>query len=199
MKTLPMIFNQDMVQALLDGRKVQTRRPIKHAVSLSENVGFCYKGYAHGIGSNLEETKRNFIKSVCPFAKGDLIYVRETFAPADCRTAYRADKDDGIHCIVKRWIPSIHMPRWASRLTLKVTGVRVEQVQSITKDDAVAEGFKLPPVEGQDFAIGARTNFRHAWQKIYGESWDRNDWVWVIDFEVINQNIDQYIFEGAAA
>ena len=148
---------------------------------------------------------------VAPAMPGDLIYVRETFCIVDDREHgdevwidYRAtprysdEHPAGWENAPKspealKWKPSIHMSRWVSRTTLKVTCVRVERVQDISKSDAVAEGFQLPPVDGQDFTIGARTNFRHAWQQIYGDHWHNNGWCWVIDFEVIHQNVDDYI------
>lgn len=161
------------------------------------------------------ENYNNDYASCSPFGKeGDLLWVRENFQPVfkegleayevnyktgkGYEASYPAtdelleiwDDDIGIHTRVK---PSIHMPRWASRLTLEITGTRVERIQSITKEDAVSEGFKLPPVEGQDWAVGARTNFRHTWQQVYGDSWDNNDWVWVIDFKTHFCNIDSFL------
>ena len=91
------------------------------------------------------------------------------------------------------------MPRWASRLTLKVTGVRVERVQDISETDAVKEGFEGwdDDVTGGCTAFG---EFSQTWCGIYGEeSWNRNDWVWVIDFEVIRQNVDEYLKEQERA
>jgi hypothetical protein len=208
MKTHPMIFNKDMVRALLSGCKTQTRRPVKPVVQLTEKMGFKQNGYAYGIGLDFDRTKQHFMKSRCPFNVGDLIWVRETFrlfnsadecgceAPCECPShnepLYRASHNN---CDSK-WKPSIHMPQWASRLTLRVLQVRLEQVQDISTEDACAEGFKLPPLERQGFAIGARTNFRHAWKTIYGESWEQNQWVWVIDFEVIESNINQVLKDG---
>ena len=205
-KTTPMIFNSEMVRALLAGNKTQTRRIIKDQ-PVCETF------------SNAE----NYILYMCPFGKaGDLIYVRETFQgplvdfeeseacaenmhlfenPNYC--IYRAtdsarefsDPDGDTHY---GWKPSIHMPRWASRLTLKINSVRVERIQDISKEDAIAEGFDYSKSESaakQGFAISARTNFRHAWESIYGDSWNKNQWVWVIDFEVIHKNIDRVLEE----
>lgn len=209
MNIKPMIFNTEMVRSLLDGRKVQTRRPFtdakkrlfEYAAMVGECSYFISNGYLH-------ENDTPYIYDFSPVDAGDLIYVRETFrlfdssnecgcsdAPCGCPRTGTPIYFSDCSCSESKWTPSIHMPRWASRLTLKVTGVRVERVQDISKADAEAEGFKLPPVDGQGFSIGAKTNFRHAWEKIYGDSWERNDWVWVIDFEVIRQNVDEYLKE----
>lgn len=232
MNVKPMIFNADMVRALLDGRKIQTRRPVPQwqrprqiETCFDENKWMSIAQrdprWGFGIFGKTEEEcmqQYNEMHSLCPFAiVGTLLYVRESFQsifadgydhdygkipnydtgegyqPSYPATDGRIEYfhcDEGLKDNIK---PSIHMPRWASRLTLKVTGVRIERIQSISKQDAEKEGFKLPPEDGQGFAIGARTNFRHAWQQIYGESWNRNDWVWVIDFDVIHKNVDEYI------
>jgi hypothetical protein len=144
----------------------------------------------------------------CPYGQpGDRLWVRESWAPdppcdgtwgytswAGCREGQIAGVPDRFrspkHCIYSaewsgtplRWTPSIHMPRWASRILLEVTGVRVERLQDISEADAVAEGVKnslhLP---GGRFA---NENFAHLWWTINGDgSWDSNPWVWVIDFK----------------
>ena len=207
MNIKPMIFNTEMVRALLDGRKVQTRRPIKPAPEMVTDRSIAtWEGDPAALMRLLEQAGRK-----CPYGQpGDLIYVRETFSETDIRTAYKADSDDGIHCIVKRWAPSIQMPRWASRLTLKVTGVRVERVASITLQDAMAEGIEkqegtahwkqYDPQGAWRYWESAVQSFRTLWCSIYGdESWSRNDWAWVIDFEVIRQNVDEYLKEQERA
>ena len=212
MKVKPMIFNTEMVQALLDGRKTQTRRPINISDGWElKDQHICRiitpKPGRWGAMQRraLHDSEYEHQVTPTPAMPCDLIYVRETFRTldsddeCDCEypcshpgpgsTVYFADNRE----MDRKWKPSIHMPRRASRLTLKVTAVRVERVQDISKADAEKEGFKLPAAEGQGFAIGARTNFRHGWEEIYGDSWERNDWVWVIDFEVIRQNVDEYL------
>jgi hypothetical protein len=218
MKSIPMIFNPDMALALHEDRKGQTRRPFtKRTVTLFEyaaQAGECSPFINAG---QIHAYDESYVLQFAPVEPGDLIYVRETFyqygrhvmpawpeaEPEDAvfsgekRVRFVGDElpENGHHFGESFWRkrPSIHMPRWASRTTLKVTGVRVERVQDISEDDAIAEGFKLPPVEGQGFAIGARTNFRHAWEQIYGEHWDNNGWCWVVDFEVIKANVDVVI------
>lgn len=223
MKERPMIFNAEMVRAILDGRKTQTRRPINPQPELPKGSGFSWKGAVYGSGSDDHETNRNFAHTKCPFGKpGDRIWVRETFQgplfdwdmmdsycndsapfekPEFC--VYKADgvptpefydADDVLHC---RWRPSIHMPRWASRITLEITGVGVQRLQSITPNDAAREGLvKLPATgryclnQGDQYFGGAshdaREVFSGLWESIYGEeSWQANPWVWVIEFKRI--------------
>ncbi|ELY5178918.1 hypothetical protein SNE85_000781 [Vibrio cholerae] len=205
MKVVPMIFNTDMVKALMAGDKVVTRRPAKN-LSFSERVGFIVGEWAYGIGWNLRETMNNCIRSKsakCPSKIGDLIYVRETFGCCGVRSVYKAD-DDGASCMVKKWTPSIHMPRTESRLTLKVTDVRIERVQDITEEQCWKEG--VEHIDGQ-FDIhqlsemaktfdgtfeDAKALFACLWDSIY-QNWKENPYVWVIEFEVIHQNVDKYL------
>jgi hypothetical protein len=144
-----------------------------------------------------------------PYGKpGDLLWVRETWGavwPADepvplrqCEIEYRADlppgctdrpgewpADEGNGPEVPKWRPSIHMPRWASRITLRITDIRVERLQDITENDAKAEG--CDPVVHPDGAVDCgtrKTTFAKLWNHINGPgAWDENPWVWVISFE----------------
>lgn len=210
-----MIFNGEMVRAILDGRKTQTRRPVKFPVH-DKNLG------CELAGNELagELSAGNYLNSA--FGKpGDRIWVRETFQgplfdydlmdsyckdptpfekPEFC--VYKADgvpapefydADDELHCC---WRPSIHMPRWASRILLEITDVRVERLNAISEEDANAEGVPpagslLPDYPGTfltpkgDFAT-AKVAFQRLWESIYGEeSWKANSWVWVIEFKRI--------------
>lgn len=154
MKVKPMIFNTEMVKAILAGKKTVTRRPAKN-LSFSERMGFAVGEFAYGLGFDLRETMNNCIKSKsakCPAQIGDLIYVRETWrefsntdecgcsdhclCPPSGTPLYFATHDDG----ESKWKPSIHMPRKHSRLTLKVTDVRIERVQDISEEQAEKEG-----------------------------------------------------------
>ncbi|WP_430690033.1 hypothetical protein [Klebsiella quasipneumoniae] len=146
----------------------------------------------------------------CPFgAVGDRIWVRETFTghyldddqiqdikdgrdKASSLCEYRADYPDGYQA-ADGWTPSIHMPRWASRILLEITDVRVERLNAISEEDARAEGI----IDGGCLNCGepepcgcanpepdATDAFAYLWQSIYGqESWNANPWVWVIEFE----------------
>ncbi|WP_241723043.1 morphogenetic protein [Raoultella sp. HC6] len=202
MKERGMIFNAEMVRALLDGRKTQTRRIIKNqreggswSVQLAKNP--CIPRHTHDWW--LPNATQPYSALICPFgAIGERIWVRETWARynIDQRSqdmAYRAttpeDWPDG-----GRWRPSIHMPRWASRILLEITDVRVERLNSISEEDAQAEGMELtgwrPTYSDPDSGGEVWTpydNFAQLWESIYGEeSWKANNWVWVIEFKVVN-------------
>lgn len=170
-----MMFNAEMVRAILDGRKTQTRLIMKNQPCESivggpvsvRNVNGGYQWFADDGDSCVFH---------CPIgAVGDRLWVRETFGDCGERLVYRADTDDGAQCKVKRWTPSIHMPRWSSRITLEITGVRVERLNDISAEDAAAEGI-TGRAKMHDFGV--------LWSSIYGdESWLANPWVWVIEFK----------------
>lgn len=228
MRTLPMIFNTDMAEALISGDKTVTRRPTKKEVTYSELGGFCCDGYMFGLGFSPESTMKNFVKSkYAPCQAGDLIWVRETFCIGkvdECDAEHPADrylfvsqcKGDNNY-IPKQWLldericiedvtfkPSIHMPRSASRLTLKVTDVRIERVQEITEEQCWKEGiehtigtFDIYQLSEMAKTFGgtfedAKSSFACLWDSIY-KNWHQNPYVWVIEFEVIHQNVDKYL------
>lgn len=208
MSEIPILFSADMVRAILEGRKTQTRRP----------VTVCWKGSARVPPYSpyyVEEDGKLFFQDeygdfhpmerLCPFGQpGDLLWVRETWQ------AYVLDRDGEVHdpfgkipkeipcCVALAWRadahdqkgpwrPSIHMPRWASRITLRVKSVRIERVQDITDDDAIAEGivgdegYRVPgPYFGDQLLPG--DCYANVWQSIYG-NWTSNPWVWVVEFE----------------
>ena len=240
MSTKPILFNSEMVRAILDGRKTQTRREVKArkgwpidfvggAGDINDPSCWGFENPEYGEWFFLEPDGHGH-KIPNPYGEvGDLLWVRETwkegftyggeypavfyratgdgyigsedYPPSDVSAGKFGVAKPGPYCSaphVIKWKPSIHMPRWASRLTLEITNVRVERLQDISKSDAEAEGFKLPPAEGQGFAIGARTNFRHTWQSIY-QNWDANPWVWVIEFKVHHCNVDAFIAQREAA
>lgn len=177
MKERPILFSGPMVRAILDGRKTQTRRPVK---SLRHPYGHLLgpEGVAREFNAKTESIR-------CPLGQpGDRLWVRETWTQNTSGVVwYRADGHpiaDGL------WRPSIHMPRWASRITLEMTRVWVERVQDITEEDAMKEGFirELKP----DGSVGwgaelveAMDAFRDTWQSIYG-TWDANPFVWAVEF-----------------
>ncbi|MGI1290742.1 morphogenetic protein [Enterobacter kobei] len=195
MKERGMIFNSEMVRAILDGRKLQTRRIMKNqpagdypdTTALIRSLGNGFQWYGHYGKSSIFN---------CPFgAVGDRIWVRETFCavpdheePAGCSALLYAADGNGPY---GKWTPSIHMPRWASRLTLEIAGVRVERLNSISQEDAQAEGMELtgwrPTYSDPDSGGEVWTpydNFAQLWESIYGEeSWKANPWVWVIEFK----------------
>ncbi|HFE9007263.1 hypothetical protein WDU18_20250 [Klebsiella pneumoniae] len=242
MKERGMIFNSEMVRAILDGRKTQTRRIMKvqpesnqlGLLLITDSTKHSDIGKYHWAESN---ATGNHVRSKLfssPFgAVGERIWVRETWATlgnedgcyvdwednlckGDERSAariYRASceqrpgdyglwsiPDDAYwkphtkeHKFEGAWRPSIHMPRWASRILLEITDVRVERLNAISEEDARAEGI----IDGGCLNCGepepcgcanpepdATDAFAYLWQSIYGqESWNANPWVWVISFE----------------
>ncbi|HEM7398295.1 TPA: morphogenetic protein [Citrobacter farmeri] len=198
MKERGMIFNGEMVRAILDGRKTQTRRIMKPQPVLNGNFYEVYgAAWSKGIRS-VPAIPGHSLSARCPFgAVSDRIWVRETFEPipdheepVGCsQILYAAD----IPFPNRKWTPSIHMPRCASRITLEITGVRVERLNSISQEDAQAEGMELtgwrPTYSDPDSGGEVWTpydNFAQLWESIYGEeSWQANPWVWVIEFKVV--------------
>ena len=192
----PLIFSAPMVRALLDGRKTQTRRVLKPPYG------------------TLEYLPTGTWEPICTKVfRGDRLYVREAHAlvgTVDPQwVLYRADgyeSECARHGFDRpyppepRWRPSIHMPRWASRLTLVVTDVRVQRLQEISEADAVAEGVTGRAYQARDgswiadpkasFAGG----FGCLWNSLYGpDAWDANPWVAAISFDVHRCNIDQRV------
>ncbi|CNL30274.1 phage-like protein [Yersinia enterocolitica] len=200
MNEKPILFNAEMVNAILSGRKTQTRRIMKVQPQVTERrlreLGAWQDGF------NLSQQvnaafQAGFIDVSCPLGKpGDQLWVRETWNKHGGLLTYRADHDwieemrKATVCPAK-WVPSIHMPRWASRINLLITGVRVERLQDISQEDAQAEGMELtgwrPTYSDPDSGGEYETpydNFAELWISIYGEeSWQANPWVWVINFE----------------
>ncbi|EMM3425586.1 hypothetical protein RRS04_000273 [Klebsiella aerogenes] len=198
-----MIFNAEMVRAILDGRKTQTRRIVK---GTDGAVKFCKEWNINGeevfvVLGEKDHTGMNPVLGAisCPFgAVGDRIWVREAFRvhsrATDVATlVYKASERNSWTEQTRRvpvavcnkpatpekWTPSLHMPRWASRILLEITGVRVERLRSMSQDDARAEG-----VIAASGPMEAGLAFRELWDSIYGEeSWKDNPWVWVIEFK----------------
>ncbi|HBT0124028.1 hypothetical protein [Klebsiella pneumoniae] len=191
MKERGMIFNGEMVRALLDGRKTQTRRIIKDCTVGRDPISKFIKIGKKFIGCYPEDVPE-LIRECCPYGvPGDRIWVRETWAEAGASAPdlklYRANYPEHVPSIYEnvppaeeiRWTPSIHMPRTASRILLEITGVRVERLRSMSQDDARAEG-----VIAASGPMEAGLAFRELWDSIYGEeSWKANPWVWVIEFK----------------
>ncbi|MCE0056365.1 hypothetical protein LVT18_13180 [Klebsiella pneumoniae] len=204
-----MIFNAEMVRVILDGRKTQTRRPIKWKQTRFTEIGEREDGSKWPWSEDAEHAFDFW--HPCPFGSvGDRIWVRETFQgplfdfdlmDSYCKDStpfeksefcvYKADgvpapefydADDELHCC---WRPSIHMPRWASRILLEITGVRVERLKSISDRDALREGCSTADMKSGDCVADV---FARLWASIYGdESWNSNPWVWVIEFKRIEE------------
>lgn len=181
----PILFNTEMVRAILDWRKACTRRVIKH------NVGAILNSPYHMEHPEVEDAW--LIKKLCrpPYKPGDILYVRETWCGLPVNEAghfrrhpiyyYKADGDLRPEGWRGAWRPSIHMPKEAARIWLKVTDVRVERLQDMTDDDAEAEGC----FDYTSTALG----FFDVWDSTIKKSdrdrygWAANPWVWVIEFE----------------
>jgi hypothetical protein len=213
MKEKPILFNTQMVNAILAGNKTQTRRIVK--------AGFdCNSMEFHGpLMANKNEGTQAFFKDrewflgvKSKYEIGDILYVKETYLYCledsflegfDSRYVYRASvhpdwfeslKESHPYC---KWTPSIHMPRYAARIFLKVTNVRVERLQDITEHDAVAEGIKRvwiderngQPMYENYLSCGYTEvlpidSYHSLWESINGKgSWNDNPWVWVYEFE----------------
>ena len=222
MKERPILFSAAMVRAILDGRKTQTRRiakisdPIEHAAINCQVVNFRKKTYWF----NCQKSHPDHIANACPHGIfGDRLWVRESWSTHACLdnkkpselinvNSYHYWADGEINTGKKR--PSIHMPRWASRIDLEITGIRVERLQDISEDDAKAEGaqrFDNIPIGtprpyrnepdrwsmenplNTDYCLSTpRYAFANIFEKINGQgSWDKNPWVWVIEFKQITK------------
>lgn len=233
MKERGMIFNGEMVHAILDGRKTQTRRIMKPQPEPCPREGHWWPSNVFKTMLHIEEEMQNgkggwggLVGDACPFGDvGDRIWVRETFScignedghPVDAKgnlcsreeaqRIYRASavqkpnnyglwsSPDGFD-FEGVWTPSIHMPRWASRILLEITHVRIERLNAISEEDAMREGIDADRLtESKDNydciadhnmtgRPSAKGYFSDLWQSIYGEeSWAANPWVWVIEFK----------------
>jgi len=179
-----------MVRALLDGTKTQTRRTIRPRMRKTH--------------APIESVK---FGEPCPYGHpGDRLWVRETtcIAPKHFATpdetcvkdydgdlryvSYKANRhsEEAMRDYKLRWTPSIHVPRWASRITLEITEVRSERLQDISEADAEEEGVNMEVAESISETPG-RLAFSALWESINGPgSWDANPWVWVVEFKLIN-------------
>ncbi len=194
MRERPILFNPEMVRAILDGRKTQTRRVIKPQPVL----GKPWKDWM------IDPHEMDLPTAYCPYGiRGDQLWVRESFSVTEHDlVTYKADNvtrqikgiADSRMCAYewKRkptvWRPSIFMPRWASRLTLEITSVRVERVQQMARIDAWKEGMSCPDCKNHSPVCTCIWQFSVLWNSINakrGFGWDVNPWVWVIEFRQV--------------
>ena len=206
----PILFSGPMTRALLDGTKTQTRRIMKpqplHIEWFDHQEEWCSQ-----IG------KKRYILTPCPYGQpGDLSWVRETFCIVDdtgydgdlwvdyrATPKYRSEAPAGWDNApddpdALKWKPSIHMPRWASRLTLEITNVRVERLQDISEEDAIAEGIESTRYWRDEHP--ASICYAVLWDSINGlGSWERNEWAWSLSFRVHQQNVDALLAQRTAA
>ena len=202
----PILFNTDMVRAIIDGRKTVTRRVVKdlseaahHPMGLSEEDGkfeFMCGGVSNGVAADWIEAVN------MPYRFGDILYVRETWGYDKNNWLYKADYTEEFANEpgnLFRWHPSIHMPKKAARIFLRVANIRAEQLQDITIADCKREGVVPPPLRGDEYDyeldpdLDYLFGFQYLWDSTikpkdidkYG--WNGNPWVWVIEFERINR------------
>jgi hypothetical protein len=192
----PILFSAPMVRAILDGKKTQTRRAVKPQPTA--------KNFCPTTGTLIRPQHRMtpdlLIEWESPFGQpGDRLWVRETFSEFDTLNGmvcwYKAESDDPDYWHNVTWRPSIHMPRRLSRITLEITGIRVERLQEISEADAIAEGLYQETMPGTAAALWRYAPgsdwyshpvqcYRALWEYINGPgSWDVNPWVWVIEFK----------------
>lgn len=205
-KERPILFSGEMVRAILEGRKIQTRRVVKLDLAndfdpprSQADVDAGYPFFQDKYGDHHKAVDH------CPYGKaGDRLWVRETWnlfatdngkwhhygpvpktpesLPENVWAGYKAtEKDEKI-----KWKPSIHMPRWASRINLEITGVRVEQVQDISDNDALKEGVDTT---NSSIPTYPKQRFEKLWNSINadrGFGWDMNPWVWCLTFKRVD-------------
>lgn len=211
-RVLPILFNTDMVRAILDGRKTVTRRVCKDGNDFTvPDMSFYDAGkrtYAvHNYADKEHTDKLSLVERTCPICPGDILYIRETFKRnrdgysgidfegyiyrADCKTVFKDPYNP--------WTPSIHMPKEVARIWLKVTDVRVERLHDMTPDDCSEEGIRFydcpagftwkSNTDMKNCYIEAVGAMKALWNStvkktdLYLYGWDTNPWVWVIEFE----------------
>jgi len=206
MKARPILMSAPMVRALLDGRKTQTRRVVK---------GEALRWLDTDFGAGFVAMPEN---RLCPYGvPGDLLWVRETWKPHSLYAGMKPSEMPQAHVFYRAddryapsntpWNPSLFMPRWASRLTLELTEVRVERLQEISEADAIAEGIEgdghgawkcYARDASQTHWAAPRESYRTLWKSINEPgSWEANPWVWALTFKVHKANVDTIL--GASA
>ena len=196
----PILFNTEMVRAILDGLKTCTRRICKDANEYTVPDMDFYNAdrrtYAvHNFADKEQMEQLSTAERTCPICPGDILYVREAWKKAPNGYYYYEDWQRNDIADVTKWKPSIHMPKEAARIWLKVTHVRIERLQDVTEDGAKAEGAIdnrgfIHSLENEyDRIHTAREHFLKIWNDTIKKSnfncygWDANPWVWVIEFE----------------
>ena len=188
-RVLSILFNTEMVRAILDGIKGSTRRIVKGFIPNDAVWGytaFTPKGYISCRGTFADGYGEKFFKLPCE--QGDILYVLETWKKAPNGYYYYEDWQRNDIADVTKWKPSIHMPKEAARIWLKVTDVRVERLQEITIDGIRNEGISSMAVHAGDMEIALK-EWKNLWNSTIKKTdldsygWEANPWVWVIEFE----------------
>lgn len=226
MKECQILFNGPMVRAILERRKTQTRRVCR--LQPHDAAGMVWWPDGAGTDTGTSGGAPGIYLKKCPYGElGDRLWVREAFAysvidpeglppeddPENYDIIYRSTYQQGGwwtdgegNAIKAPWKPSIHMPRWASRITLEITGVRVERLQDISEEDARSEGIAMRQISNGDPRTGCRDVFglscddnawassasqayKDLWESIKGPgSWESNPWVWVVEFKRVSES-----------
>ena len=212
-RELPILFNTEMVRAILDGRKNCTRRINKDANECTVPDMDFYdsdkRTYAvHNYSDKEHKDKLSIAERTCPICPGDILYVRESYSELSFGYVYKADGENIGHLgNVIKWHPSIHMPKEAARIWLKVTDVRVERLQEMKPVDVIKEGaypdcwdcLNTYGESGSQCCYGTEEQCNQCdevmmeWEKLWNSTikksdldrygWDASPWVWVIEFE----------------
>ena len=190
------IFNAEMVKAVLEGKKTVTRRPVNDSFAFDEGIGHCHiDGKLSFLVRNTTSGETKWI--IAPYQPGETVYGKETWKPGVCNQTsvyieYKAGGTEWPHAPAGMgdkirhqppfWRPSIHMPEWASRIKLAITDVRAERLHEITEEEAMSEGIHNPGDPDFDY-IG---EFSRLWDSIYRDKcpWDSNPWILRIEFKV---------------
>lgn len=213
----PILFNTEMVRAILDGRKTVMREYIKHKICVYEENG---KTYVNDNRYMFDFNLNAYIDSHAKYKKGDILYVKETFMEhhtfviettlPNPNILYKADYNEldagMMACGIDQWKPPIHMPKEAARIFLRVTGVRFERLQDIRYHEVYREGIKsvdvcnskchstlpcaIKQAGGECYVINAFKNLHNSTvekSELDKYGWDANPWVWVYEFEVISK------------
>lgn len=204
MEERPILFSGPMVRAILGGRKTQTRRVVKPSANQKRYVKKTWvREPTQSEWNEMAGTAAAVLIGQgdyehCPYGKpGDRLWVRESFVTINREIVYAAGYQTSRPYLGCKWKPSIHMPRWASRITLEITGIRLERVQDISNEDAFSEGCRAYPDReywNEDhggpvvLADTPRDEFKYLWDSINakrGYGWDKNPWVWAIGFSLV--------------
>ncbi len=202
MKERPILFRTAMVQTIIEGRKTQTRRILKYPQPLDVLPMVDSKKDGFVALMTREPNHGQIIK--CRYGQvGGRLWVRETWAsqhkfdhlpprliPHDANIHYAASENLG--GLMHR--PSIFLPRWASRLTLEITDIRVQRLQEISEDDCESEGILFTYLKGNPCRVGCNHNAYHElWDSINGKThlWENNPWVWAISFKLLGGQSDR--------
>jgi hypothetical protein len=197
-KERPMLFSTEMVKAILDDRKTQTRRICKRQPTPHTAYNSYKDGTFNICGADYDS---NDIK--CPYGSvGDVLWVRETWLNVNAIDeepgyVFKADNPNWMMASGEHWKPSIHMPKKAARIWLEITNIRVERLHEITELDAMKEGILRDPLSVTKYhnyldesfpTYSAKHSFKSLWVSINGdESWLDNPWVWVVEFKRIEK------------